>query len=125
MPALAPIYPGVDALPVLSDVTSAYRKLKTNGERTDQIVIAELLLGLRPPAYAGRPGSEIEYAVALQVQFQMQQGVTPEIMKSVSQAHPGNTTTYRDRYLSPEAAALVARATNTAWTGFTVPPGGV
>jgi hypothetical protein len=125
MPVLAPIYPGVNALPLLADAGSLYRKLKTDAERTDQIVVAELLLGLRPPAYAGRAQSEIEYAVALQVQFQMQQGVTPEITKSVSQAHPGNTTTYRDRYLSPEAAAIVARATNTATTGFTIPPGGV
>lgn len=124
--ALAPLYPGANALPVLSDAASAYRKLKTDAERTDQIVIAELLLGLRPPAYViARTVAELEYAVAIQVIFQMQQGVSPEITKSISQAHPGNTTTYRDRYLSPDAAALVARATNTKWTGFTIPPAGV
>lgn len=123
--ALAPTYPTVDALPLLADVGSRYRKLKTNAERTDQVVLAELLLGLRPPAYAGRAADEIMYGIALQVMFQMEQGVTPDIMKSLSNSHPGNTTTYRDRYLSPDAAVLVARATGTKYTGFTIPPSGV
>jgi hypothetical protein len=66
VPPLAPLYPGADALPLLADPQSRYRKLKTDPERLDQIAAAELLLGLEPPAYTdARKVSELEYAVAL------------------------------------------------------------
>lgn len=125
MPPLTPLYPDTDGLPLLADPTSQYRKLKTDEERADQIVLAELLHGLKAPAYVGDIADRIAYGLALQVIFQLQQGVTPDITKSVSNAHPGNTTTYRDRYKSPEAAAIISAATGVKWTGFTVPPGGV
>jgi hypothetical protein len=127
VPPLAPLYPGADNLPLLADPQSRYRKLKTDPERQDQIVAAELLLGLEAPAYTdARKVSELEYAVALQVQFQLDQGtITAQQMKSVSTNAPGtSTTSYRDRYLHPGAAAIVDRVTERATVGFSAMPRG-
>lgn len=127
MPPLDPLYPDVDTLPLLADSSSRYRKLKTNAERLDQLVLAELLLGLSAPAYTGQKGGEIKYGIALQVTYQLEQGfLTAQIMKSVSTGAPASATTaYRDRYIHPGAAAIVMRATGTAVVGFTPPPRGV
>lgn len=127
MPPLAPLYPETDGLPILSDASSRYRKLKTDPERVDQLVLAEMLLGLVTPAYTGAKADQIRYAVALQVNFQLDQGqITAQEMKSVSTGAPGvSTTAYRDRYLHPGAAAIVARVTETAVVGFSPTPRGV
>lgn len=118
---LTPLYPDTENVALLADPTSRYRKLKTDPERSDQIAIAELLLGLKEPVYTGRKASEIIYAIALQVNFQLDQGtITAQIMRSVSTNAPGNSmTTYRDRYLHPGAADIVNRATGRAVVGFT------
>lgn len=113
---------------MLADLSSRYRKLPTDEARTDQIVVAELLLGLSPPAYTDeRKVSELEYAVALQVQFQLDQGViTSQMMKTQSKNAPGVTTeSYRDRYLHPGSAAIVDYTTGRATIGFHGLPRGV
>lgn len=124
MPPLAPLYPETDTLPMLADVSSRYRKLKTNAERADQLVLAEMLLGLVSPVYTGASADQLRYAIALQVNFQMDQGqITAQQMRSVSTGAPGvSTTTYRDRYLHPGAAAIVIRVTQTAVVGFSPMP---
>lgn len=118
--ALEPLYPGTDALPILSDSSSRYRKLKTAEERKDQLVVAELLLGLSAPVYTGQDGGSLMYAIALQVNFQMDQGqITAQQLKSEAVNAPGtSTTSYRDRYLHPGAVSIVNRVTKTAITGF-------
>lgn len=127
MPPLAPLYPGAGDLAMLGDPSSRYRKLHSDDARTDQLVAAELLLGLVPPEYTDpRKVSELEYAVALQVQFQLDQGViTSQMMKTQSKNAPGVTTeSYRDRYLHPGAAAIVDRVTERATVGFSGMPRG-
>lgn len=81
-------------------------------------IMAELLLNLRIPVYTGTDAEELGYAIVRQINFILEHGVTPDIMKSVNQQQPGTTVTYRDRYLDPGAAAIVARVTRTATVGF-------
>lgn len=110
---------------LLADPTGRFQKLKTDDERTAQNALAELLLNLRPPAYVDGNADDLAYAVALQVAFQLEQGYTPEIVKSQTRTHPGDTTGYRDRYVHAGAAAIVARVTRTATVGFSPTPRGV
>lgn len=127
MAVLDPLYPGADGLPMLADPQSRYRKLPSNDARKDQVVVAELLLGLSGPVYAdARKVSEIEYAIALQVNFQLDQGViTAQALKTASKGAPGVTTeSFRDRYLHPGAAAIVDRVTERATVGFNGMPRG-
>jgi hypothetical protein len=91
-------------------------------EQDPQVLLAEMLLNHTSPAYAGDAGEQLAYANVLQINFQLEKGLTPEIHKSVSQSHPGNTTTFRDRYVSPEAWAIVQRVTKIRVVGFR-PPG--
>lgn len=110
---------------ILAAPDSRFQKLKTDDERVAQNELAELLLNLRRPAYTGVDADELTYAVALQVAFQLEQGYTPEIVKSQTRSHPGDTTGYRDRYIHAGAAAIVARVTRTATVGFSPTPRGV
>jgi hypothetical protein len=109
----------IDTHPLLTD---KWRGLPSDDTRDAQHILAELLLDLRPPAYTGVSAEELSYAVASQVIFQLEHGITPEVIRSVSNAHPGNTTTYRDRYVSPVAWAIVRRVTGMTTVGMT-PPG--
>lgn len=108
--ALTPLY-DIANHPLLG---GKYNQLKTPEEKEATHIMAELLLDLRAPAYTGADGEELAYAVVRQINFAMEHGVTPDVMKSVSQTVPGTTTTYRDRYLDPGAAAIVARVTKVA-----------
>lgn len=106
------------AHPLLADTTSRFQKLKTDDERRGQNQLAELLLDLRTPAYTDDAADELGYAVALQVAFQLEQGYTPEIVRTQSRSTPGDATTYRDRYLHPGAVAIVSRVTGVTAVGF-------
>lgn len=109
----------IDSHPLLS---GKYKGLATDDERDAQHQVAEMLLGLLPPAYTGDKAEKLCYAIVLQVNFQVEHGLTPDITKSVSNAHPGNTTTYRDRYVSPVAWDIVRHVTGRTTPGLT-PPG--
>ncbi len=109
----------IDAHPLLS---GKYAGLKTDDERDAQHLVAEMLLDLRPPAYTGDKAEELGYAVVRQINFQLEHGLTPEIVKSTSTTHPGLTTSYRDRYVSPVAWDIVKRDTGRTTIGMT-PPG--
>lgn len=115
--ALAPLY-AIDAHPLLSKKFDALPP----EEQEAQHLLAEMLLDLRAPVYTGNPALELSYAVVEQINFQLQRGLEPEVLKSVSNTHPGNTTAYRDRYVSPAAWAIVQRVTGVKTVGFT-PPG--
>lgn len=128
MPPLSPLYPETDTLPLLAETSGRYRKLKTDEERTDQIVLAELLLDLKEPALTGRPADELMYAIALQINFQLEQGfLSAQITQNLSTGTGGNTatTTYRDRHLHPGAAAIVRRVTGRQGVRFESPMRGV
>lgn len=121
---LAPLYDITDH-PLLANAENKFNKLATPEEKTAQQLLAEMLLNLRAPAYAGDDAEELGFAVALQIIFQMERGVEPATVKSVSNTHPGNTTAFRDRYVAPEAWAIVSRVTGVKTVGFTVPGIGV
>lgn len=118
--ALAPLY-DITAHPLLG---GKYTGLKTPEEKEATQILAELLLDLRGPAYTGDDAEELAYAVVRQINFQLEHGITPDIMKSVSQSTPGTTTAYRDRFKDPGAAAIVARVTKVATVGFSPMPYG-
>jgi hypothetical protein len=113
--ALAPLY-DIASHPLLG---GKYTALKTPEEKEATQIMAELLLDLRAPAYTCDDALELAYAVVRQVNFQLEHGLTPDVVKSVSQTVPGTTTTYRERYKDPGAAAIVARVTKVATVGFT------
>jgi hypothetical protein len=119
------------ALPVLYDITGhsllseKYNKLKTPEEKSDQQVMAELLLGLRAPVYTATEAEQLKYAIARQINFQLERGITPDVMKSLSNSHPGNTTQYRDRYADSGALAIVNRVCKIAVVGFSATGPGV
>lgn len=117
MPTIATLYP-VAGHPLLSD---KYAGLKDDDQRHAHHVMAELLLRLLPPAYEDDEAVMLTMAVVQQINFQLQQEIEPEILKSKSNTHPGNTTAYRDRYLSPRAWAIVERVTGAEVVAFSVP----
>lgn len=118
---LLPLY-DITEHPLLSE---QYNKLKTDEEREAQQIKAEMLLGLVAPAYTAAKAEELAYAVVEQINFQLQHGIEPDVLKSVSNAHPGNTTAYRNRYVSPTAWAIVERVTGVKTVGFRAPGIGV
>ena len=112
--ALAPIY-------VLTDVTSLLSAGFTAKSPTDQAtyqVLAEMLLGLVPPAYTSDDGKRLAFAVALQINYQLERGVTPESVRSSGNAAAGNTTTYRDRSVHPGARRIVEQITGVQQVRF-------
>jgi hypothetical protein len=71
------------------------------------------------PAYTDPDDvARLELAIAMQIQFQLDQSTSPMIHKSETQNKPGITTAYRDRYIHPGAAEIVSRVTKTAHTIF-------
>lgn len=119
--ALEPLYPNTDAVPLLSASSNKYRNLGSDDERKAQVVLAELLLGLEEPAYADPDiAARLEFAIALQINFQMDQGVVTSQILQTASISPALTKTegYRDRYLHPGAAAMVDRVTQRATVGF-------
>lgn len=115
---LQPLY-SVDGHPMLGE---KYNNLVNPDEAVAHVVLAEMLLGLKAPVYTGEPAERLKFAIAIQVNFQLQQGVEPDVLKSVSNTHPGNTTQYRDRMVSPDARALTQYVTGNTPVGFR-PPG--
>lgn len=99
--------------------------LASDEARKEHNNLAELLLGLKAPAYVGDDATKLVMAVVLQINFQLERGLDPLVNKSISNQHPGNTTTYRDRIVSPEAAAIVEKVTGARQVAFRVPSYGV
>lgn len=118
---LAPIYE-VTNHPLL---IKKWAGLPTDEARIQHNILAELLLGLKAPAYAGDDGERLLLATVLQINFQLEQGLEPDISRSVSNTQPGMMTSYRDRYVSPEALRIVCDVTGVTYTAFGVPGRGV
>lgn len=116
--AIAPLY---DLTPALGMLSGKWPADDTEGKQTQNRLMAEMLLGLQQSAadpYTGDDAERLAYAVVLQINFQMARGMEPMVTKSVSNTHPGNTTTYRDRIVSPDALAIVTQVTGRAIVGF-------
>lgn len=115
--AVNPLYPVADH-PLLSKSA----QLKDSDTLTAENVRAEMMLGLKSPAYTGDDKTKLTYAVVHQVNFQIEQGMSPEIHKSVTNNQPGIMTAYRNRLVSPEAWKIVSAVTGVETIGFR-PPG--
>lgn len=72
---------------------------------------AELALDLKAPVYTGDDALELGFAVVHQILFMLEHGITPSVVRSVTQGSPGATKTFRDRWVDPTAAAIVQRVT--------------
>lgn len=114
---MEPLY-DITGHPLLS---SKFNALASDDQKNAHIINAQLLLQLRAPAYAGDEADQLGYAIVRQVNFQLEQGITPEFMKSVSKGVPGNVETYRDRYVEPGAWAIVSHVTKVEQVRFSVP----
>lgn len=113
---------GSSAEPLLSE---KYLKLKSDDERAAQQETAERLLNLSEPAYTGAQMDAIQLALVHQINFQLEHGMTPEVMRSIGNAHSGLNTSYRDRWLSPVAWRIIEVTTGVQYVGFRAPGFGV
>lgn len=120
----SPIYDLTDQ-PLLADPKNKYNNLESEPQRVAQQTVAEILLGVEEPALADDDAARMTYAIALQILFQLEQGLTPEIVRSQNLQHPGNATTYRDRYLHPGAARIVQQVLGIEQVAFQPPLFGV
>jgi hypothetical protein len=120
---MPPLYTVPDDHPLLTDKWPS----DTQQDKRDvQKLLAEQLLGLKGPAYADADKVEdIITALVLQINFQLQHGIEPHVVRSANQSNPGNATNYRDRYVNPEAMATLARATGRTYVAFQPFGGGV
>jgi hypothetical protein len=110
-----PVY-NIDSHPLISET---YTNLDPSTQQKEHNILAELLLGLKAPAITGNPGEELKMAVALQVNFQLEQALVPHIVRSQMSSVPGQSTTYRDRYVDPAAWAIVARVLQVRTVRYT------
>lgn len=116
--ALTPLYPVTDH-PLLGQ---KFISLKTEEAQVQENIRAEMLLGLKGPAYTGDDKDRLKLAVVHQINFQLEQGLTPEIHRSVTNNVPGASTAYRNRIVSPEAWKIISDVTGVQTIGFR-PPG--
>lgn len=89
-------------------------------------VAQELLreIGLRA-GYTGDDADRLSMAKVLQVNYLVARGDEPLVKKAITQGGTAVSTTFRDRYLNPDAAAIVARVTGMQQVRFTPPLAGV
>ena len=79
---------------------------------------AELMLDLTAPAYTGDDADMLGFAVVRQINFMLEHGIAPSVLRSAADTSRGLTTTYRDRWIDPDAAAIVARVTGRRQVRF-------
>lgn len=71
--------------------------------------MAEALLGLGSPAVADVDLLEtLRLAIAIQINFQVEQGIDPFVASSTYSSHSKQSINYRDRLTDPRAALMVA-----------------
>jgi hypothetical protein len=98
-----------------------------NARRLEQIR-AEMDLGLSAPAYTGTDAEQLAVAVVLQINFNLDRPDAGRFQKSVANqviGTSGASTTFRDRIVDLEAAAIVQRVTGAAPVRFAPPFAGV
>jgi hypothetical protein len=118
-------YAPPDASELLSE---KYANLPSDNARRLEQIRAEIDLGLRAPKYTGTDAEELAIAVALQINFNLDKPDASRFQKSVANqviGTSGASTTYRDRTVDPEAAAIVLRVTGAAPIRFAPPFAGV
>lgn len=71
------------------------------------VLLAESLLGVSGPAYTDTDLlDKARLAVAIQVNFQAEQGIDPFVYRSVSSAHSSQSAVYREHLVDPRALAM-------------------
>ncbi len=74
-----------------------------------QLLTAEVLLGLKSPALTESADvDKVHLALMHQINFQVQQGLDPLIQSSAGSQHSGDNAAWRDRYINPVAASILA-----------------
>jgi hypothetical protein len=119
-PGLTAEVPGSPASAILSETFTGYSAEK----RLAYELVAQGLLGLRA-GYTGDDAEWLSFAQVLQVNYLVDRGDEPLVKKAITQGGTAVSTTFRDRYLNPDAAAIVARVTGIQQVRFTPPPAGV
>lgn len=84
-----------------------------------QVEVAEVLLALPATVPADPAGAQLHLAVAMQVNFQIQQGIDPLFIESSASSHSRNSVSYRDRFIDPRAAQIVATIITTLGGRYT------
>lgn len=98
------IYPTVAGHALLTAKASA--KVTASTEYQE---LAEDLLGLQSPALTvAADVARVKRAIVVQINFQVEQGVDAFIHSWVASSHSNQQIGYRDRYLSPQAVAILA-----------------
>jgi hypothetical protein len=116
--------PGSQASTLLGGSTDKWAKLPSDAVRTAMHLDAEMILELDDAenVYTGTDADKLAYAVAHQLLFMLEHGLTPSLVKSSSQGGPSPMTkVYRDRWIDPTAASIVARVTGRRAVRFEPP----
>lgn len=120
-----PLYPGlIDGHTLLSEKFHAEDDPEAEVNLQS---VAERLLGLAPPAYVGPQHTldAIADAIVLQINYMMERGIDPSVTKSISDSTPGVMTTYRDRWVDPNALEMIRQVTKVVYVGMTAPGRGI
>jgi hypothetical protein len=104
--SLTPRYPVASDHPRLSAKGQALSPDALSAE----VVLAETILGVHSagPNAGTDEADEVTLAIVLQINFQLAQGIDPQIVESIN-TRDGTTQKFRDRYVDPKAAAIVER----------------
>lgn len=105
--AMTATVPGNSA--AYGNLSEAVRAL-VDSDRIALNVSAELVLDLTA-GYTGVDAEQLAIAVAFQMNLMQELDVNAMRLKSVSPASPGPTRTFRDRWVDPRAAVIVAKVT--------------
>ncbi len=115
----------VESHPLLGDPKGKFQSLEDPEEQQAIVQIAEALLRINQETQDDGEDATMKNAVALQVNFLLDQGMTPQFALQTNQSQPGLSTTFRSRWLDPRAAALVSRVLGIEQVRFTPPMFGV
>jgi hypothetical protein len=100
---------GVEEHPILSAKAKALQLDDTEAFFA-QAEVAESVLGIPATIPSGVDSSKLVLAVAMQVNFQIEQGLDPLILSSSSSSHARNSQVFRDRWIDPRAAVIARGA---------------
>lgn len=99
--------PGSAASAILSE---KFAKLPSDEKRLATELVAEEILEL-PVGYVGDDAERLAFAKVLQINFMLERGYEPLVKKSLGKANPGSNDVFRDRWINPDAAVIVAKVT--------------
>lgn len=105
-------------------LSQKFVKLASDDERQAVLDLAAQLLGLTA-GYEGDDAKSLSIALVEQVNYLLQRDYEPLLKRSIVKGSPSQSEVYRDRYLNPDAAVIVARVTSIQQVRFAVPMAGM